>query len=143
MVEYKEVATDMEIKRICDKYGITITKSNFNLDHNPKRLRSISRSRIIVNGTGSECFEWILNTISNSNWNECSDAYEKDMMTLLKSYYVEHNHIGNLEESTEKLIKVFNKITPREMIAQAVSDYPTHTKTTAMKIKLTELTSKA
>lgn len=142
-VEYKEVATDMEIKRICDKYGVTITKSNFNLDHNPKRLRSISRSRMIVNGNGSECFEWILDTITKSNWNECIDAYEKDMMMLLKSYYVEHSHINNLEQATEKLINLFNKITPREMIAQAVADYPTHTKATAMKIKLTELTSKS
>lgn len=141
--EYKEVAIDMEIKRICDKYGVTITKSNFNLDHNPKRLRSISRSRIIVDGTGSECFEWILNTITNSHWDECIDAYEKDMLMLLKSYYIEHNHIGDLEEATEKLIKVFNKITPKTMIARAVADYSTHTKTTAMKIKLTELTSKA
>lgn len=142
-IEYKEVATDMEIKRICDKYGVTISKSNFNLNYNPKRLRSISRSRRIIDSAGSECFEWIIDTVANSNWDECSDAYEKDMLILLKNYYVEHNRIGNLEQATEKLITVMNRVTPKEIIAQAVATYPAHTKATAMKIKLTELTSKA
>ena len=141
--EYKEVATDMEIKRICDKYGLMITKGNFNLQCSPKRLRSISRSRRIIDSAGSECFEWILDTVTNSNWDECSDAYEKDMLILLKNYYVEHNRIGNLEQATEKLITVMNSMTPKEIIAQAVATYPAHTKATAMKIKLTELTSKA
>lgn len=141
--EYKEVATDMEIKRICDKYGVTITKSNFNLNCSPKRLRSISRPRIIINGTGSECFEWILNVITNSNWDECVDAYEKDMLMLFRAYYIEHTRIGNMEEATEKITKVMNSMTPKELIAQAVVEYPAHTKATAMKIKLAELTSKA
>lgn len=141
--KYKDVATDMEIKRICEKYGVTITMSNFNLRISPKRLRSISRSRTIVSTNGSECFEWILNTITNSNWDECADAYEKDMLMLFRAYYTEHTRIGNMEEATEKLSKVMNSVTPKELIAQAIGDYPTHTKTTALKIKLTELTSKA
>jgi hypothetical protein len=136
--DYKEVAIDMEIKRICDKYGITISKSNFNLDYNAKRLRSISRPRIIVNGNGADCFEWIIKTIVNSNWETCIDAYEKDMLMMLKNFYVEN--VEKLAEATEKIKNVMNCITPREFVAQAVAENPTHTKNTAMKIKLTELT---
>ena len=62
---------------------------------------------------------------------------------LFRAYYTEHTRIGNLEEATEKITKVMNSLTPKELIAQAIGDYPAHTKTTALKIKLTELTSKA
>ena len=136
--DYKEVATDMEIKRICDKYGVVITKSNFNIGYNPKRLRSINRSRTIINGNGSECFEWILKTITESHWENCIDAYEKDMLMLLKGYYVEHKE--DLETATEKIKSVMNTLTPRDLIAKAIIENPTHTKNSAMKIKFAELT---
>lgn len=133
--KYAEVFTDMEIKRICDKYNIEITKSNFS--NNPKKLRSISRPRIIVNTAGSECFEWIINTITESKWESCTYAYEKDFLMLFKTYYVEHK--GDLETAKKKLIKMFNSITPEEFVIQARAENPTHRKNSAMKIKLANM----
>ena len=136
--DYKEVATDMEIKRICDKYGVVITKSNFNLEHNQKRLRSINRSRLIVNGNGSECFEWVIKTITETHWENCIDAYEKDMLMLLKSYYTEH--ISDLDNATVKIKSMMNTLTPKDFTSEAVKRYNNHTKNSAKKILLKELT---
>lgn len=136
--EYKEVATDMEIKRICDKYNITITKSNFNPNINPKRLRSISRARIIVNSSGAVCLEWILDTITNSNWEYCTDAYEKDILMLFKTYYTEN--VENLYDAKEKLIAIMNAITPREFVANAITTFTNYNKNAALKLYLSKLT---
>lgn len=136
--EYKEVATDMEIKRICDKYNITITKSNFNPNINPKRLRSISRARIIVNNSGSSCLEWILDAITNSNWEYCTDAYEKDILMLFKTYYTEN--VEDLDVAKEKLIAIMNAITPREFVANAITTFTNYNKNAALKLYLSKLT---
>ena len=128
----------MEIKRLCDKYNITITKSNFNPTVNPKRLRSISRARIIVNSSGSCCLEWILDAITSSNWEYCTDAYEKDMLMLLKTYYTEN--IKDLEYAREMLLDVMNTNTPREFVFNARTTFPNHKKGSALKLYLSKVT---
>lgn len=136
--KYKEVYTDMEIKRICDKHNIKITLSNFNPMINPKKLRSISRARIIVNSSGSNCLEWILDTITSSNWEYCTDAYEKDILMLFKTYYTEN--IEDLDNARERLIAIMNAITPREFVANAITTFINHSKNSALKLYLSKIT---
>lgn len=138
-IEYKEVKRDMEILSTCSKYGVVVTKSNFNLEHNPKRLRSINRARQIIDYNGVEGLDWVIKTITESHWENYTDAYEKDMLMLLRSYYAEH--INNLEVATERIKNnVMNQFTPKDFISEAAKKYDKHTVNSAKKIFLKELT---
>lgn len=122
----KEVAVDMHIKRICDKHNIEVRK--FSRCSTGKVLRCLSRARWIVESTsynGIECFEWIMDLINSTNWADVSDAYTKEIITMLKNFWIDNRGDAKLEQ---KLIEVINNTTPKLMIAEAkhvYSDYST------------------
>ena len=137
--EIPEVFTDMEISRICKKYNIEVKKVYW-VQNNPKTLRSLSRARQIVSGNGSSCFEWILNTVTSSKWNMCSEAYTKHIMIMLRNYYTEN--VGNLDNASKVITSVMNKTTPMEIVAMANYEFSEYPQGTALDLCLKELTGK-
>jgi hypothetical protein len=116
-----EVKTDMEIKRICDKYNIEVKKYGRN-NVGEKVLRCLTTVRPLVNSTtydGLKCFEWLIDTVNTTNWADCSDSYSDYIIAMLKNYYVDN--VDNLNE--DKLMKVMNSITPSELIVKAKYEY--------------------
>lgn len=118
----KEVAVDMEIKRICDKYGIAIKKyGRGNLGE--KVLRCLTTVRKTVgseNYNGAECFEWVMDIINATNWADCSDSYCDYIFSALKGYYLDNSDDLNERE----IMKVMNSITPTDLITKAKYEYP-------------------
>lgn len=134
-----EVRVDMEIKRICEKYNISIKKNPTKKEL--KVLRCLSRARLIVKSeNGSECFDWILSIINRSNWETCPEAYTREIVCMLKNYYTKN--VSNLETSELPLIHIMNTTTPAELISMAKYEFSEYTVTTALnlclKILLTE-----
>lgn len=116
-----EVKTDMEIKRICDKYNIAVKKYG-KMNVGEKVLRCLTTVRPLVNSTtydGLKCFEWLIDTVNATNWADCSDSYSDYIISMLKNYYVDN--VDNLNE--DKLMKVMNSITPSELIVKAKYEY--------------------
>lgn len=122
----KEVAIDLHIKRICDKHNVEVRK--FSRGSSGKVLRCLSRARWIIDSNaynGVECFEWIMDVINASNWADVSDAYTKEIIMMLKNFWVDNRGDAKLEQ---KLIEILNETTPKLMIAKAkhvYSDYTT------------------
>lgn len=137
--EIPEVYTDMEIARICKKHNVEV-KRVARVQSNPKTLRSLSRARVIVQGNGSACFDWILSMITASKWNMCSEAYTKHIILMLRNYYIEN--VGNLDVASQSFLKVANKTTPMEIVTMANYEYPEYPQGTALDLCLRELTSK-
>lgn len=131
-----EVRTDMEICRICNSYGIEVKRITRNFS-NPKTLRSISRARSVVEKNGSPCFEWILSTITSSNWNMCTVAYTKEIIEMMKNFYVDN--VGRMPNAEAKLHKIMDEYTPMELIARAKADYPKYGMVTALDLCLKAL----
>lgn len=132
----ESVAIDMEIKRICDKHNVKVTKIS-KVTRTAKALRGLSRARWIVKTNGSECFDWILTVIENSNWNLCSDAYTKEMLIMLRNFYTENKN--TLEEQISSLLKLMNTTSPAELIAMAKYEYSEYQMTPALDLCLAEL----
>lgn len=132
----RSVFIDMEIKRICDAHNVEVKKVSA-WQKNPKALRTLSRARSIVDKNGSECFDWILTVIENSNWELCSESYTKEIMELLKNFYVENKDC--IRDAEECILKVFNNISPRDMIAKAKYTYSEYPTTAALGLCLRDL----
>lgn len=135
---FEEVFIDMEIARICDKYHVKVQKVTVN-QKDAKILRSLNSARAIVRVQGSECFDWILGMITSTNWNMCPNAYKKEMLRMLKNYYVEH--IDNLSVAEESLVRVLNNTTPMELTAMANYEYSEYAMDTALNLCLKTLTA--
>lgn len=112
------VKTDMEINRICSAHGIKIAHAN-RYTRNDKILRSLSEARDIVNTSGSDCFEWIINVICSTDWDTCPTSYTKYILRMLKHYYIYTDTINN-----ESVKKAMNSTTPMQIIALSKADYP-------------------
>lgn len=137
--EIREVYIDMEIARICGCYNVEVKKIGCRQE-NPKTLRSISRARQIVDNNGSGCFSWILSVITSSNWNMCAEAYTKEMMVMLRNYYMDN--LARFPKAEEELLKVINTTTPMELMAMANYEFGEYAKTAALDLCLKELTRK-
>ena len=118
---------------------VEVKKVGGNRHKNPKILRSLSRARIIVDCNGSECFDWILTVIENSNWNMCPESYVKEVIMMLKNFYTEN--IDNLPNMENVLIScVLNSVTPADLITMAKYSYSEFPMQSALNLCLKELT---
>ena len=121
----KEVAIDMEIKRICDKHNIEVKK--FSRGTKGKTLRCLSRARWIVgsdNYDGTACFEWIIDLLNITNWAEIHNTYIREVILMLKSFWLDNKDEVNFAELEKKLVNILNATSPNEMLNKAKHDYP-------------------
>lgn len=135
-----EVAIDVKIKEICDKHHVNVGKVN-RWNNKEKYLRSLSRARWIIQKEGEECFEWIINLIDNTNWSTCPIAYTKEMITMLKTFYVENK--SNLSNMEIYALYVLNKYTPKQIDGKASKDHSEYGITTRLNICFRELIDEA
>ena len=127
-----EIAVDLNIKRICDKYNIEIKKYSFGMKKR-RILRCLTFARQIP-----DAFEWIVDIINKSNWANCPQAYAKHIMETIYAYY--NDSIGNLLPAEERLIYMMNTTTPDELEAMARLSYPEYKLNNALSLCVRDLT---
>lgn len=116
-----EVKVDMTIKRICDKYNVTICRDNAKAA--PRILRSISGARKYTKNTehGEAFFDWVMKVITENSWRDCSDAYRDMFIASLHSYYADN--LNNIEIATQKLVLMMDKYSPSDVMSYAKETY--------------------
>ena len=135
-----EVAVDLEIKRICDKYNIEVKKVGNGTKG--KNLRCLSRVRWIVGSTsydGATCFEWIIDLLNMTNWADVSNTYIREVILMLKNLWVDNHENANFADLEKKLIEVLNSTTPSMMMNKARHDYPKYAIEPAMTLCLKDM----
>lgn len=105
---YKE-PTDIAIKKVCDKYNVTVRKSN-----KSKNLQSVSHARKIVRDGGAGALEWIFGVISDANWEDFKQAYGSDMLDSL--YYAMQMNNIDLVRTKENLVSALSETNPIEIV---------------------------
>lgn len=131
-----EVKIDMEINKICKKYGIEVSATN-RYTKKKKVLRSLSATRAIIKTYGVECIKWMFDTVDRTNWKTCSDVTSWQIQNMLKTFYAENKE--NLTYWQKAVEKVMNTYTPAQIIGCARSDYANYTLGVAMNICFKEL----
>ena len=124
-----EVKTDMEIKRICDKYNVRVEA------HVPKgelALRCLYDARF-----DTDLFKWIMDCINSSNWAKCPVAYQSRIYRALSTYYKTY---FNESDCRQRLIDMMNHTTPNELKSIARYEYEDYTTDAAMKLCVRNLT---
>lgn len=134
-ISIPEVRIDMEIARICGVYNVEVKKVGA-YQPNPKTLRSLYRARQIVESNGSQVFAWVLNVITSSDWNQEPTAYTKEMLAMLKNFYLEHCKDVNVESNA---LYVLNHNTPAEITGMAKSQYSEYGLGTALNLAFEKL----
>lgn len=123
------IAKDMEIKRVCDKYGIEV---RYTKAKNEKVLKCLGNVR-----THFTYFEWIIDVINASNWANCPKAYTEIIYLPLWSLCNENKeHLDIIEP---KIIKLMNSITPEELIIEGKHNFPEHTNRNAVLLAIKQL----
>ena len=125
-----EVKVDMTIKKVCDKYGITIKKAPNSSE--PKILRTVTDARAIVckDCSGEERLDWILDLISKSNWVDCPETYGSDFLRMFSNYYT--NNVNDLENAKARAIKGMCEVSPSEFATKALYRYSTYKRVAAL-----------
>lgn len=118
---YPEVKIDMEIDRICSAHNIEVKKVG-NATKENKVLRCLFFARRIMRANGSDSFEWVIDTICNTNWGNCSDAYTQAIVRMLNDFYIENR--DNISAYEESVKKAMNSTTPMQILALSKADYP-------------------
>ena len=134
-ISIPEVKIDMEINEVCKKYGIKVCNNNRYIKKNT--LRSLSATRKIVKSYGAECFEWILNTASKTNWKTCPEITSKQIQNMLKTFYIDNK--DNLIYWQKAIENVMNSYTPEQIVGCARSDYANYNMDVALNICFKEL----
>lgn len=134
-ISIPEVKIDMEINEVCKKYGIKVCNNNRYIKKNT--LRSLSATRKIVKSYGAECFEWILNTASKTNWKTCPEITSKQIQNMLKTFYIDNK--DNLTYWQKAIENVMNSYTPEQIVGCARSDYANYKMDVALNICFKEL----
>ena len=131
-----EVKTDMEIKRICDKYNIEVKK--YGRYSSGKTLRCLTRARKIIDtkSYGVACFEWIIDLLNVTDWADIHNTYIREVILMLKNFWIDNKGDAELEK---KLIEVLNSTTPTMMITRAKHCYPNHGVEVAMGLCLRDM----
>lgn len=132
-----EVARDMQIKRICDKYNIEVKK--FGHGTTSKTLRCLTCVQEMVESAsydGVACFEWIVDLLNVTDWADDLDAYRSEIVSMLKTFWIDNRNIEGIEK---KLIKAINSTTPKLLIVKAKHDYPDYGIRTAIGLVLRDL----
>ena len=135
-VSIPEVKIDMEIDRLCKKYGIKVSVTN-RYTQKEKTLRSLSATRRIIQTYGVECAEWIFGTVNKTNWRTCPEVTSYQIQNMLKTFYAEN--VTNLHYWQEAVERVMNTYTPKQIIGCARSDYANYTMKVALNICFKEL----
>ncbi len=128
----REIAIDMNIKRVCDKYNIQVKKYGKNMG-DQKVLRCLADARRYNEG-----FEWIIDVINASNWANCSQAYTNKTICSLTTYRNENK--DNLALAEQKIINMMNNISPDELETKARYEYPEYKIGTALTLCIRDLT---
>lgn len=131
-----EVKIDMEINRICSKHNIEV-KHVCGKNANERILRSLSRAQGIVKTHGSDCLEWIIDTICKTNWNSRSNATSQNMLYMLKCFYVENKE--NIAYWQKAVENVMNTYDTAQIEGCARSDYANYPIASALNICFKEL----
>ena len=118
----KAIEIDIEIQRICDKYGIVIKKDNTPVKDGDKVLRSLSTARrILCRDNGTERLELIVSAINDSNWATHREAYRGRILAALNSY------ISDTTNTYDVILNEFKNLmdskTPEEVIAYGNYNY--------------------
>lgn len=116
-ISYPEIKTDLELKSICDRHGITVQKST-----RVKTLKSVTRGRDIINQAGAGGLEWIFALIESIHWENYKETYASKMLDLFKWIYM--NYKSNTIAENNKLFDFMDTITPKELDALARVHYP-------------------
>lgn len=111
--------TDTAIKKVCDKYNVSVEKSN-----KAKNLKSVSSARAIVKNDGSKALEWILSIISDSNWEDFTQAYGGDMLESL--YYTMQMNVNDLVKAKNNLVHMLSETNPIELVGIGNAKYPNY-----------------
>lgn len=115
---YKE-STDCAIKKVCDKYNVSVEKSN-----RAKNLKSVSSARNIVKNDGGKALEWILSIISDANWEDFTQSYGGDMLEAL--YYTMQMNASDLVKAKKNLIATMCETNPIELVGIGNAKYPNY-----------------
>jgi hypothetical protein len=126
----REIAIDMEIKRVCDKHNIIVKKGK---SKNEKILKCLGNVRIF-----HQNFEWVMDVVNASNWANCPKAYTENLYLALSRYYNESEDDTAIAE--QKIINMMNSISPEELIAKAKYEYPEYAIKTALNLCIKDLT---
>lgn len=129
----REVAIDINIKRVCDKYGIAVKKYG-NYMGDQKVLRCLNVARKLP-----ESFEWVIDVINASNWANCPSAYIHSIVATLATYRNEHK--DNLSQAEQTIVGLMNSISPEELENMARYTYPEYKIGTALTLCIRDLTS--
>lgn len=126
-----EIKVDMDIARICAMYGVDVKKVGAK-QTNPKVIRSLTHTRHIVRIHGVDMLDLILSNITASNWNTCADAYARDIMLMLKGFFVDN--ANDLHTAEKKARTAMNSISPTDLLAMAKYKYPEYKLNTALNL---------
>ena len=139
-----EVVRDVTIYNICKINGIEVKK--FSRRSSGKTLRCLTKVQDIIECTtynGTECFKWIIEFINSSNWADVSTAYTREIIVMLKDFWVDNK--GN-SAAEKRLYDVINgktakeSISPTEVINGAKHFYcPRYSVAAAMSLYLKDL----
>ena len=128
----REIAIDMKIKRVCDKYGIQVKKYGNNMG-DQKVLRCLARARI-----AQEYFELVMDAINSSNWANCPEAYSECIYRAIYTYFYDNK--GKSDNSEKKIIEMMNNITPDDLETMARFSYPEYKIGSALTLCIRDLT---
>lgn len=122
---------DSAIKNMCDKYGLSV-------DRNSKKSGNLScltlAREIFKRGSEErECFEWVLELLYKSKWNELAQSHCHRVINSL--YEIRKAFREECEYVQEKLVSYLQEITPDELLINATIKYPQF-KDESKKIKL-------
>lgn len=135
-----EVFIDMQINRICTEHNISVVHVGRGKSNIPKLLRSLSAARNIINTNGVKSFEWIVDTICKTDWNESSQAFTGYTLKMMKYFYNENP--CHYDYVTDAVIKVMQKYSPIELMGAARKDYPNYPTQTGLNICFKNLVAK-
>lgn len=124
-----DVARDMDIKDICDKYNIVIVEDN--ALKKSRRLKAITTIRRMYDTHGTNCLEWTFSAIKGTPWYDCGDAYVDCILQAIKNYYIDN--LSDLDKAKAKLINVMNTYSPMAVMSYAnevYAEYGRYSRTT-------------
>lgn len=108
---------DTAIKKACDKYDIEVRKSS-----SPRCLSCLTISRTIFRRGHEDYFYWILELLEKATWYNFPKCYCHAVINSL--YEIRKVYKDEQEFVQRKIINSIKKISPVDLITQAVAKYP-------------------
>ena len=131
-----QIAIDVNIKCVCDKYNIQVKKYGNHMG-DQKVLRCLDLARYLVR-KDAKSFEWTIDVINASNWANCPLAYSKNIIQTISAFYKEN--IDNLALAEQTIISMMNSIAPDELETMARYEYPEYKINPALSLCVRDLT---